>query len=554
MRRNEQYTVPEKLFTLPPPTTYLRAFQELPLLQRFYLRVRAWFGSADITTVIKEHELEAVKQRVERADETLADVSIPALRHGFHSRARAVAQHVNALKNVFTYVRGSGAGGFLRAALKRLEPQLYETLTASCNVPEELLTDPATTIAAAKEAVSDHLQQSLEVNQDAIRSHLDPVWKSIEALAALATVDFRGLIPEKTSEDIRTPMRIVRKPLTELAATVDLCVRNRHSSAIKIAAEYTGTRAGTQTHAHERVWPAIDELNATVPLLDLVRLAADEPRITPVQLSVQTNWWARFSAAWFETINVGPLLLRRRSLIVEEILRNEFAVHESNATWIPASLYQRTAGALRRLGQAQRFRDTRTMAGALAREQNLMTTPDRAKILEAHVDLDNSFARLEELMGSGESRGLIGDELKRVSHTDSDGALAGMHKINVYAKHRPDIKVLTDQALDALERIAFSFHTNRQAVRKALAAGMVRIELEEGDIPPSEVFDLITTSYRRLVTALRSLVSVEQELVGAPATAAAADTPESEPGAPSGAAEAPGHVTRPEVQGALQEE
>ncbi|HKK49895.1 MAG TPA: hypothetical protein VJ932_12425, partial [Alkalispirochaeta sp.] len=266
-----------------------------------------------------------------------------------------------------------------------------------------------------------------------------------------------------------------------------------------------------------------------VPLLDLVRLAADEPRITPVQLSVQTNWWARFSAVWFETINVGPLLLRRRSLIVEDILRNEFDIHESNPTWIPASLYQRTAGALRRLAEAQRFRDTRTTAGALAREQDLMTTPDRAKILEAHVELDNAFARLEELMGRGDQRGLIGDELKRISHNDSEGAMAGMHKINVYAKHRPDIKVLIDQCVDALERIAFSFHTNRQAVRKALAGGMIRIELEEDGVPPSELFDLITTSYRRLATSLGSLVAVEQELVAAPATASAAPVAEDAP-------------------------
>ncbi|MFO8043347.1 MAG: DUF5312 family protein [Alkalispirochaeta sp.] len=523
MRRSEQYTVPEQLFSLPPEGTYRQAYQELPLLQRFYLLIRAWFGSADITTIIKEHELEEVKTRVMNADEMLADVSIPALRSGFHSRARVVAQHVNALKNVFTYVRGSGAGGFLREALQRLDPHLFETLTASCSVPEDLLTNPATTISGAKEVVSDHLQQSLDVNKDAIRSHLDPAWRSIEALAALATVDFKGLIPEKTSEGIRTPMRIVRKPLTELAATVDLCIRNKHTSAIKIAAEYTGTRAGTQTKAHELIWSALDDLHTAVPLFDLVRLAADEPRLTPTQLSVQTNWWARFSAAWFETINVGPFLLRRRSLIVEEILRNEFDIHESNATWIPASLYQRSVGALRRLAQALRFRDTRTMAGVLAREQHLLTTPDRAKILEAHVDLDNALARLEELMGTGDERGMIGDELKRLSHSDADGAMAGMHKINVYAKHRPDVRVLIDQALDALETIAFAFHTNRQNVRKVLSAGGVRIELEEDGVPPSEIFDLITSSYRRLVTALRSLIMVEHELIGAPATASATE-------------------------------
>lgn len=526
MRRSEQYTAAEQLFTLPPEGTYRQAYQELPRLQRFYLLIRAWFGSADITTIIKEHELEVVKARVMNADETVVDVSIPALRSGFHSRARAVAQYVKALKNVFTYVRGSGAGGFLRDALKQLEPDLYETLTASCNVPEDLLTDHATTISGAKELVSDHLQQSLEVNKTAIRACLDPVWRSIEALAALGTVDFKGLIPEKTSEEIRTPMRIVRNPLTELAATVDLCMRNQHTTAIKIAAKYTGTRAGSQTKAHELIWPALEELHNAVALYDLVRLAADEPRLTPTQLTVQTNWWARFSAAWFETINVAPLLLRRRSLMVEEILRHDFDIHESNATWIPASLYQRSVGALRRLAQALRFRDTRTMAGVLAREQHLLATSDRAKILEAHVDLDNAFARLEELMGIGDDRGMIGDELKRLSHADADGAMAGMHKINIYSKHRPDVRVLIDQALDALEIIAFSFHTNRQNVRKVLTSGGVRIELEDAGVPPSEVFDLITSSYRRLVTALRSLISVEQELIGAPITVTASATEE----------------------------
>ena len=540
MRRSEQYTVPDKLISIPSRETYRRAFHDLPWLQRIYLLIRTWFGSADITTVIKEHELDEVKRRVVARDATVADVTIPALKNGFHTRARAVALKTQALKTALSQARGSAAGAFLRAALEHLDPQLAETILASTTVPDDILSDPAATVASARKVVVDHLHQALEINKKAITGHLDPVWQCLESLAALGTVDFAGLIPEGSSADIRTPMRIVRQPLTQLACTVELCLRNRHRSATRLAMDFAGRRTGKHANADDAIWEAIDELNTAVPLLDLVRLAADEPRLTLAQLSVQSGWWARFSAAWMEAVNVGPELLRRRSMNTEELLRNHFGVSEPPVTWIPPSLFQRSAGALRRLTGAQRFRDTRTMAGALAREQDLMSTPDRARILEVHVELDKAFSRLEEMLGSGEERGTVGDELRRLTHSETDGAVAGMHKINIYSKYRPDVRVLIDQAADALETIATLFDTNRRQVRRALKAHTVRLDIDEEDLPLTELFDLITGSYQRLAVALRSLVRLEQEMITGPAGGAGDDgasPADTNSGADSGAAD-----------------
>jgi len=398
--------------------------------------------------------------------------------------------------------------------LKRLEADLHRTIEASCLVPENLLLNASTTPAAAKTVVLDHLHQSLEVNRRAIETSLAPVWNALEAIAALAAVDFGGLIPESTASDVRTPLRIVRKQLTELACVVAFCLRNRNPGALRLAAEISRGGGGSRTASAEAVWSALDSLTAAADLTDLVRLATDEPRLTLVEIAPRTEWWARFCLSWEETIEVGPAILRRRSLVLEEILRNDFGIEEPNPVWIPPSLYQRTAGALRRLFGCRSFRDARTLTGALAREQNLMPSSERASALEAQVELDQAFTRLEELLGSGEGRGRIGDEIRRLNHADGEPAVTGMQKVNVYAKYRLDLRIVIDQATEVLGGISHLFEANRKLVRQAVKARAVRVDLESDDLPPLEILTLITDGYRKVVIALRSLLAVENELIG----------------------------------------
>lgn len=489
-------------------------YKKLPLLQRIYLTIRAWFGSADLTTVLKEQELEEVRRRVVKRDATVADVSIPALKAGFHQRARAVAQHAAALKPILAEVRGSGAGVYLREMLKRLDPDLHRTIEASCLVPENLLLNASTTPSAARSVVLDHLHQSLEVSRRAIETSLGPVWNSLEAIAALAAVDFGGLIPESTAPDIRTPLRIVRKQLTELACVIEFCLRTRNPGAIRFAAEISRAGGGSRAASAEALWTALDALTVAANLADLVRLAADEPRLTLVQIAPKTEWWASFCLSWEETIEVGPAILRRRTLVLDDILSTAFGIEEPNPAWIPPSLYQRTAGALRRLFGCRRFRDARTLTGALAREQNLMPSSERASALEAQVELDQAFTRLEELLGSGEGRGRIGDEIRRLNHSDGEPAVTGMQKVNVYAKYRLDLRIVIDHSTEVLGSISHLFERNRKLVRQAVKARAVRVDLESDDLPPLEILTLIIDGYRKVVIGLRSLLAVENELIG----------------------------------------
>ena len=513
MRRSEQYTVPSELYSLPARDAYREVFRDLPWLQRVYLLIRTWFGSADIVTVVKEHELEEVRKRVQAADEQLADVSIPALMSGFHARARAVALAYRSMKRVLSEARGTGAGAFMILALEKLAPDLHHSVEAAAKVPEETVTDLTVTVGQARESVMNHLHEALEIHRSAITSRLDPVWKSLESLAALGTVDFKGLIPETDNESIRTPMRIVRDQLTRLACVIELCERNRHDTAARIAAEYAAGRIGRQEGSHAALWSAIDELSASVPLVDLVRLAMDEPRLSLAQIEVKSSWWARFTTAWHDTIRIGPTLLRRRALMVEQHLTDYFAVQEGVPSWIPASLLQRSIGALRRLVETPRYHETSTMVGALAREHELIPRPERARILEAHVELDKALSRLEELLGRGNERGAIGEELRRISQAGGEGGITGMHKINMYAKYRPDLRVLLDTALTAMATISESLGRYRSQIRKALKARTVRVDVNEDDLPPEEYLDLIVSGYRDLALRVRSLVAIEQELV-----------------------------------------
>lgn len=512
MRRSETYTVPDNLYSLPPRDAYRDAFRELPLLQRIYLLLRTWFGSADITTVIKEHELAEVQRRVSEHGDSIADVTIPALLSGFHARARRVAQQISSLESALSLVRSSGAGTFMREALAQIDPELSRLIANATEVPEAELQNPSATVASVRTVILTRLEETLEIHRTAIQSHLDPVWKSIEALTVLSRVDFKGLIPAASAPDVRTPMRIVKAPLTELACAIDLCMKFRNPRAIRIAAEIAGRKLASRFPAHETIWDAIAALDSDVPMVDLVRLAADEPRLKLATISVSSGWWKRFSLAWNDAIDVGPSLLRYRSLLVEDILRNHFEVDDTAVTWIPASLYQRSLGAVRRLVASTRFRDTRTMTGALAREQSLMAAPDRARVLEAHVELDKALERLAALVGTGTERGQIGEELHRINQAGGESGVAGMQRVNVYAKHRPEIRLVLEQASGSLQTLAQLFDANRSAIRRALKSHTVRVDLSDESFPALGVLDLITESYRRLAMSISGLMVIEQEL------------------------------------------
>ncbi len=232
-----------------------------------------------------------------------------------------------------------------------------------------------------------------------------------------------------------------------------------------------------------------------------------------VQITTPNNWWQRFSATWLERIDVQGPLMRHRSMVLEEILRSGFEVGEPVPAWIPPSLYQRSAGAFRRLATAQRFRDTRTMVGALAREHSAMPAADRAKILEAHVELDRVYTRLEELIGIGESRGMLGDDLRRLRQADEARAsVAGMQKMNIYTKHRPTMRTLIDQGIEAMNTIAGHYSRNKTLLKKMLRSGVLRIDLGSDEVTPTEILELVTDGYIKLAQALRSLVALEHEL------------------------------------------
>jgi len=526
MKRSERYTVPEKLYSVPDRSVYREAFRDLPLIQRIFLTIQKWFSHVDIAGVIKQHELDEISRRIVGADMAILEPSAPALREGFYARVRAVRDHLSGLKLVFMEIRGTGAGPFLVEMLQRLDADLYAMIDASCTIPEELMTNPATTAAEAKTAVRRYLMQSLEANAEAIREHVSPIWDSIDALAFLATVDYTSLAPGDAKNNQQIPLRAVKESLLPFTYGVDLCIRNRKPAAIREATEFVSRRIGRRFKMHETVWDAIDAVHAAIPLADLTRLAFDEPRLELAELTTSTRWWKRFVTAWLERLDVEAPLLRHRTIVVENLARNAFGVTETTVTWIPPSLFQRAIGVIRRLGSAQLFRDTRTMVGALAREQNLMPAGDRAGILEAHVELDAAYSTLEELTGIGESRGTIGEELRRIQRSDSPDSITGVHKMNVYSRHRPEIRGTIDRVVESFQTISGLFRRNRAQLRRALKTGGVRVDLGSESHSAVEVLELITDTYQQLAVALQGLAALEEELTATPAT----ETSESDAG------------------------
>ncbi len=491
---------------------YHELFKELSLFSKLIVYLRSWFQGESVEVGVRHREYRLLYRRLERDHHEIVDPAIPVLLGGFTRRLFEIAKRMTVVKTVVEEVTGNRAGRFLQTSLKSLDPEISEQLDAATRVPEELLEDYTVTLEQANKSLKERMHQALEVNQSQIFRVLGPVWTSLIGLKFLAGVQMKNMLPAEGGREPRIPLRAVRDDLIRLYQELEFCRKHQEPRGLDLAAEFTTQRLGRSFAVYRALWEMIEDMLVAVPLLDIIRLALEEPRATVKQVKHPQDWWPLFENAWMDTLEAGSSILRHRAFRLESILHDEFSVAAPPISWIPTTLYPRTVGALRRLASGTEFRLTRVFVGTLAREEGILRLTSKKDLLDGHVQLDQQLDKLEELIGSGDNRGKIGEEVKRLNAGNSDAALVRIQMAGVLSKFRPLVREIINDAIDALESILRVCAAEERGITKSFPRLNAALADTLGETTSRYVLDLIVHRYGPLVDALRGLAAIEREM------------------------------------------
>lgn len=514
MRSTDNYTVPEEVVELPGDEQYTEGYLQQSLIHRLMIWIRVWVSGQPLATVLRQNELRRLQATLQRSWGDVIDVPRAMLLAGFFDPVRELGRRVAPMRPVLDAVSRGTNAAFLQAMLAVRDPEVAQQLRTAAELPPELLDNPAITAREATATLHRRVDEALQIHEKVIRRHLGSVLLAMHGMAALAQVNWETLMPvgEKTVQS-RIPLRAVRDDLVELYRHLVFCAAFPALDALTTAAEFASRKLGRQFSVSRDLWSHIDEVLRVIPLEDLVRLAREEPRLVVRQVSHDTgDWWSTFAASLQEHLNGGPTLLRQRTMKIESLLRDDYHVNSPPPTWIPVALYQRSAGAVRRLALGDDFRRTRVLVGSISREENLLNGASRKRLLQAHVELDQRIDELEELIGTGDIRGKIGDELNRLKEGAQDKSIQRMQQTALVGRYRHRIGSILDNALNSLETIHQVCSSEYRTIARAIPQVGAVVAESLGDTSPRVVLDLIVQRYPQLVGTLRGLSILEAEL------------------------------------------
>lgn len=516
MRRTERYTTASEAIKAPGLDVYRQSYSELSLIAKFLVLVHTWFGGESVGESVRHWELRSIFRRLEREHHDIVDPAVPVLLDGFVRRVRELNKRVPSIATVVQETTGERAGRFLHSALKTINPETAEQLEAATRVPEEVLDNPSVTLEEASAALKEQMEEALELHQAIVLRDLGTVWACLNSLKHLTSVSLKNVLPAGNSREARIPLRIVQEDLIALYRELEHCRKNKDARGLDIAVEFATQRLGRSFAVYREIWNVIDELLDEVPFLDILRLGLEEPRATIKPVAHSHEWWELFATSWIESLEAGPSILRHRSFRIESILHDDFAVVAPAITWIPSSLYQRTVGALRRLASGTEFRQTRVFVGTLSREEGLLRPASRKDLLNAHVQLDQQLDQLEDLIGSGDKRGKIGEEVKRLNATTTDASLVRIQMSGMLSRYRQPVRIMIENAIEALATIHRVCSTEEQTIARGSSRLNTTLADSLGEVTPRYILDLIVHRYAPLVDTLQGLSAIERELtVGA---------------------------------------
>lgn len=512
MRKTDRYTVPFPPAIPPEPAVYRDRFREFPLWYRWYLRFLTVITGTTIEQIVRRQDLNELKRTLTHQVPEIVDCSVPALLPGFHSRLRILESQRRRIAAAVREITRNSGGRFLIHALSHLAPDIHRKLEEASRIPETLLESTGTSLAVAQEAVQTHLSAEMEARIPRIDPILRPVWTSVHALNVLLKFDLTPLFPQAQGmPGTRIPLRVVRTPVQELHQMLHMVQRHRRRTATELAWEFVQRTARLNPGPPGAIWSTVDEFCTTVPLEDLTRLAWDEPYLEIRSLSLRAEWWEPFRQAWLSRAldQVGGELFAYRTEQVKESLSRSFMIDRSPPSWLPSELYPATLGYVLLLSGSEFFHDTRRVVTQLVIDGVFHHLDTRNALHQAALQIDQALERLTTLLGDGESRGTLGEELHRIRQRSSNSAIVRRRLVGLYEKHRRRIRTSLEEIMESLETGGALVGRTLHCVETAFEYQGLRTQSFSGEYKSIELLTTVGDAWQPLGQRLRGLYRVE---------------------------------------------
>lgn len=450
---------------------------------------------------------------VEKASDVV-DVTGPTLLGPFHARLGRVAREVKRINAVLSEATGPSRGAFLFYALERLDADLFLTVARGGDLPIDQLAEPDIDAEHARDMVRRRTATLLAEHHEEISRHLTPLWTALRGLTLLERVDFSAIIPLADESITRTPLRVVAQPLQDLHQALELALRSADPSAIELALSFARPRLRSIGSDPDSLWREIRAFTASVPLLDLVRFAKQEPLLAVPSLSIKSDWRPHLHREVIARAvdRVAPSMLEARMGRVRRILSDALMVDDPAPRQIPPALYPRTVEAVLEVAQSEFFHDTRRVVTQLVIDATFHHLDTRNVLHQLSLQLDQAMERMNGLFGSRDTPGTLSEEVARLQHRTASSSLVRRQLVGVYERSRPRIRAAIEEILLSLEEAGSIVARNHDGRDEAYDASHVKARSFSGEYRTSDLLEVVATQWYPLGKALRSLYQIESEL------------------------------------------
>jgi hypothetical protein len=511
MRRTERYTIPFPDALPPPPAVYREAFLKFPFWYRWYIRVRSVLAASSVETLTRRHHLVELKRNLSREGRDIIDTNIPALLPRFHHHVRDLISQREAIAPALNEATGMARGTFLKVALADRDATMHSRLQKEIHLTEAELSDPTLSLEEVRQSARNRMETLLLEHRPRITLVLEPIWLSLRSLNVLSRVDLKALLPVMGAKREETPLRVVSGPLVSLYQVVELCSMHVSPAATELALAFARGRIRSSNRSHKGIWIALESVRAEIPLLKIVRYARDEPFLTVPAITLKTDWWTPFAATWIRAAverSDGELLEHRYGQLLS-VVRTVFLVDSMPPVWIPTVLQPKTLGVLILLAGSDLFQDTRRVITQLVIDATFYHLDTRNTLHQMALQLDQALERLTGLLGNGETRGTMGEEIQRLQQRSGPSSIVHRQLSTVYERHRPRIRAAVDECIDALNTAGAIIARNLEGREHAFELSDFHGKTFSGDHPPRELLDLVAAHWQTLGGMIQGLLDLE---------------------------------------------
>ncbi len=481
MLRRQRYTVPFPDPVFPPPDRYDDAYASLPFLRRLILRLAARLRRRSQAEMTRLFLIARLREQLNAHWSDFVDAGRRELTQRFSDRLRAIGALCDQVTPLIeTVVRDDG--GFLRYANRRINPDHFRRVATAGEPTEELVRQMTMDTADVAQASGDAAAEALEREKATIFQDLERVWRSIRTTQVLVGFPFTALTIDPRHPVTAIPIVPNRQTLFRLLQVLLTFQTFVDPAALDLAREYAAGKVRIPSETFVALHNGINATLRSVPLLDVVRLAVEQPLLTVAPVKIRLKWWEPFEREWrmYVRDRVPSNVLRRRFFSVRTYVAETYGVESVDNTRFPRDLYPRTLSVIEMLLTSGEFTGERKAVTHVVIDARFHRLDLRNELHQALLQLDHALEHVRLLIGTTTERGSIAEEEERIERNAASPGISRRRIVSAHNRFRAlimtDVRAIAANLKTCGEIVAMGLHAARDSTPP--------FELERRTVPP----------------------------------------------------------------------